>query len=453
MNSKNEKKKDKKEKLFDWHILDKPKSDKNSNTKTKNNLDLKKEGNKKSISDEFFMANDWESTEEEIYKDKILAEPWVKNSEYINFDEIGKNLPSFHYFDKHCTILESQLPEKTFQGLLKEQNIYENPNTKKIVRKGIPPNYMHAFILKLFDIKDIDKSHYDNNYSLIFKNHDIKNIEDFVPYFSDKKTLKENLPFHYLNKEGIHTLKIILWLICDSYRNIAYSPLIIKLVSIILLFCDKYETFEIMCKIIDSDLHLDEESENKIRWRLKFSFDDNKKLISSISQSLKELSPKNRNKYCENLEYLFFKVEDLYEDMCFNFFLDYLNFYGIIRLLPYYLTEGVKSFYRLIYAIENEIYDMKFTHKVEVIPKIREKCKKIVDIQELFNISFKFKLTRYNNNYIYQKADNTDILINARNDFYLPFFKGGNLLTDYEIIHLWKILPFEYKIKNCSIIY
>ena len=153
------------------------------------------------------------------------------------------------------------------------------------------------------------------------------------------------------------------------------------------------------------------------------------------------------------MEYLFFKVEDLYEDMCFNFFLDYLNFYGIIRLLPYYLTEGVKSFYRLIYAIENEIYDMKFTHKVEVIPKIREKCQKIVDIQELFNISFKFKLTRYNNNYIKQKADNTDISSNVRNDFYLPFFKGGNLLTDYEIIHLWKILPFEYKIKKASIIY
>ena len=46
-----------------------------------------------------------------------------------------------------------------------------------------------------------------------------------------------------------------------------------------------------------------------------------------------------------------------------------------------------------------------------------------------------------------------NILINVRNYFYLTFFKGGNLLTDYEIIHLWKILPFEYKIKNASIIY
>ena len=297
MNSKNENKKYKKEKLFDWHILDKPKSDKNPNTKTKNNLDLKKEGNKKSISDEFFMANDWESTEEEIYKDKILAEPWVKNSEYINFDEIGKNLPSFHYFDKHCTILESQLPEKTFQGLLKEQNIYENPNTKKIVRKGIPPNYMHAFILKLFDIKDIDKSHYDNTYTIIFKDHDTNNLDDYVPYFSDKKTLKENLPIHYLNEKGIEQLKIILWLICDSYRNIAYSPLIIKLVSIILLFCDKYETFEIISKLIEQESQKDEENEYRIRWRLKFSYEENKKIISSITQSLKEISPKNRIKY------------------------------------------------------------------------------------------------------------------------------------------------------------
>ena len=160
--------------------------------------------------------------------------------------------------------------------------------------------------------------------------------------------MKENLPFHYLNEKGIDALKIKLWLICDTYRNIAYSPLIVKLISLILIFCNKYKTFEIMCKIIDHDLHLDEDSENKIRWILKFSFADNQKLISSISQSLKELSPKNRIKCCGNLEYLFFKVEDLYEDMCFNFFLDYLNFYGIIHLLPYYIIEGAKSFYRLI---------------------------------------------------------------------------------------------------------
>ena len=75
--------------------------------------------------------------------------------------------------------------------------------------------------------------------------------------------------------------------------------------------------------------------------------------------------------------------------MIWQFYLNYLNFYGIIRLFPFFIIEGVKSFYRLIYAIETELYNMEFADKNEVIPKIREKCKKIENIQELFNDAIK----------------------------------------------------------------
>ena len=425
----------------------------NTNKDQINNNDVSKEVNKKSISDEFFMENDWESTNEIIYKQKILDEAWVKNSEYLNINELQNNIPSFHYLDKHCSSLESLLPEKTFQALIKDQTNFYQSYSKKLERKGIPPKFMHDFLLNIFNIKDIDKSHYNSNYTIIFKDHDPNNLGDFVPYFTGKETLKESLPYHYLNEKGIRELKIILWMICDNYRNIAFSPIIIKLVSLILIFCDKYETFEIICKIIEQDTQINEDNEYRIRWRLKFSYEENKKIISSISQCLKELSPKYRNKYYENLTHIFFNCDDLYEDMCFNFFLNYLNFYGIIRLFPFFIIEGVKSFYRLIYAIETELYNMEFADKNEVIPKIREKCKKIENIQELFNISYKFKLTRYNNKYIFQKTEENDSLNNTRNDFYLPTFKGGNLLTDYEIIQLWKVLPFEFKIKNATLIY
>ena len=421
------------------------KKNKNENI-ISNKLEIIDEDDKKiSISDEFFMDDDWESTSELIYKQKILDEKWVKNSEYLNINELQKNIPSFHYLDKHFTNLESSLPEKMFQVLVKEP--------KKLERKGIAPNYMHDFLLNIFGIKDIDKAHYNTNYTLIFKNHDPKNLGDFVPYFSGKETLKESIPYHYLNEKGINELKIILWMICENYRNIAFSPVIIKLISLILIFCNKYETFEIICKLIEQETQLEENTEYLIRWRLKFSYEENKKLINSISQCLKEISPKNRNKYYENLNHIFFNLEDLYEDMCFNFFINYLNFYGIIRFLPFYLIEGVKSFYRIIYALETEFYNIEFKDKNEVIPKIREKCKKIDDIQELFNNSYKFKLTRYNNKYISQKSEEINSSNNTRNDFYLPMFKGGDLLTDYEIIQLWRVLPFEYKIKNASLIY
>jgi len=44
--------------------------------------------------------------------------------------------------------------------------------------------------------------------------------------------------------------------------------------------------------------------------------------------------------------------------------------------------------------------------------------------------------------------DLNDKVENKKDEYYLPTIKGGNLLTDYEKIHLWEILPQEYKIKN-----
>jgi hypothetical protein len=418
-------------------------------------ISSKNNKNKISISDEFLMNDDWESNEE-IYKEAIVKESWIKDNKYINIDKIKNEIPSFHYLDKHCTILESALPEKTLENLYKDSNFFSQPNTKKIIRKGISPKYLNRFILKLFDIKDIDKSVYNNKFTIIFKNHDTKNLEDFVPYFSEKKTLKECLPLHYLNEKGIEELKILLWMISDTYRNITYCPILMKLISILLIFCDKYETFEVICKLIDEDKKLEEDDEYKLNWRLKFTYEDNKKLILSIKECLKEMSPKNRSKYYSILEKFKINQEEIYKDMCFNLFLNHLNFYGIIRLLPFYLKEGVKCFYRLIFAFEQQICEQNIVinNKSEVIETIRKLCKKINDIPELFNIAIKFNVTSiFNNKFLIQKAESNDILSNKNNDYYLPFFKGGNLLTDYEIIHLWEILPFEYKIKNASLIY
>ncbi len=422
------------------------------------NIEVVKENNndkKRSIADEFLMEDDWESNEEEIYKDEIVKQSWIKDNIYLNVDQIKNSIPSFHYLDKHCSLLESALPEKTLETFYKEANFFSQPNTKKICRKGISPKYLNRFILKLFDIKKIDKSIYNNKYKIIFKDHDTKDLEDFVPYFSAKKTLKECLPFHYLNENGIEELKILLWMISDTYRNITFCPYLMKLISILLIFCDKYETFEVICRIIEDDKKIEEDDENHLKWRLKFSYEDNKKLILSIKECLKDISPKNRSKYYAIFDKLNFNIEEIYEDMCYNLFLNHLNFYGIIRLLPFYLKEGVKCFYRLIYAFENQICEKKFSvnSKNEAIETIRKLCKNIEDIPELINISLKSNITKSNNKYLLQKTDSNDILKNKSNDYYLPFFKGGNLLTDYEIIHLWEMLPFEYKIKNATLIY
>ena len=411
-----------------------------------NNEEEKTKNFGKTIYDEFMLEEDWDKTEN-IYKKKILKKSWIKENKYLDKKKFLSNISSFHYYDSHNSNLETKFKEKNYQSIYSSQNFFSNPSTKKLFHQGVPPKYIHRTLLNLFDIKEISENNYNKLYSIIFKEHDIKNLDDYVPYFTGKKTLKDSLPFHYLNEEGILELKILLWMINENFRNvIIYCPYLIKIISLILIFCNKYETFEIICKLIDKEQK--EKEKIGIKQRLKFTKRENEIIIDSFDACLEEINHKKKNEYYENLKKINFDKRLIYQDMLNDFFINYFNFYGMIRLLPLYLLRGFKSFYRIICAIENEIIneEIKFQKKEEVISIIREKTKKF-DVDEIIKNSFNYKFK------INKIEEDKEGISNENNEFYLPYYKGGNLLTDYEIIHLWELLPMEYKIKNASIIY
>jgi len=407
----------------------------------------KKEKNK--IFDEFLDAADWESNDENYYKNKILGEKWIKENKYLDINKFIQNISSFHYFDNHCSNLESKFNKKLYEEISSQPNFYSNPNAKKIIRNGIPPKYMKNILLKLFDIQNVNENNYNKLYPMIFKDHDTKNLDDYVPYFTGKKTLKESLPFHYLNEEGIHELKVLLWMINEMHRNtIIYCPIFIRLISLILIFCDKYETLEILNKLIEQEKNDKEITD--IKRRLKFNKNENNKVIDSFFISSGELGNKVRFEFNLKLIELKFNKKKIYEDFYYNIFFNHFNFYGLIRFLPIFLKDGIKSIYKLICSIENEFLEKgmgtSFKNRNEIIPKIRDITKKM-NIEEIFNNA---------NNYIFKMnktEDNEQNTLNENNEFYLPVINGGNLLTDYEIIHLWEMLPNEYKIKNATLIY
>ena len=425
--------------LNEWEIVETEKKKEEEDTQNTK---------KQTIFDEFLSESDWEHSES-IYKNKILESKWFKKSkDYLDFNTFIKNIPSFHYFDSHSSNLEDKFKEKNFKSVFHVENFASHPNSKKLCRLGVPPNFMHQTLLKFFNITKAKEQNYNKLFSIIFKEHDVKNLGDYVPYFTGKKTFKESLPFHYLNEEGILELKIILWMVNDIYRNVViYCPILIKIISLILIFCDKYETFEIVCRLIDEEKEKNKRPE--IKRRLKFTKNDNEFIINSLESCVNELSQKKKNEYYENLKKIDFNKRLIYEDIYNDFFFHYFNFYGLIRFLPFFLRQGFRSFYKLICSIEDEIMEknIKFENKEEVINKIRENTQKF-DIDELFNNSFdyKFKINE-------KEKLSQDEIVNESNEFYLPNYKGGNLLTDYEIIHLWELLPNEYKIKNASIIY
>ena len=393
-------------------------------------------------------------SDDEKYKYQFSQESWVINNEYINIDLIQDHLPSFNYFFTQCEQLEESCSEKVFNHVLSKPNLFESKNAKNLVRAGVPPKYLHDFLLKLFNLSDIKENNYKAQYEYTFKTHDPKNLDDFIPFFTGFKTFKESLPVHYLNENGLLVVKEILWMINNTYSNIEFSPIIIQLISFILVFCNKYETYEIISKILEQDYNIKETS--KIRWRLRFNYNDNIKIITSITECLREISTISGKELFEHFQKIHFRPEQLYEDLCFGFFYKHFNFYGMVRLLPFFLLEGIKSVYRLIYAIEKVLKEEleAITQKDKIIQKTRELCNMLENITDLFEISYTFKLTRNNNKYDFQKPPEDQPFTNKRNQYYLPKVVGeGNILTDWEIIHLWEVLPYEFAILDMKLIF
>ena len=397
--------------------------------------------------------------EDFFYKKKFLSEEWFKRSKYIDIDLVQDHLSSFKYLWTECQDLEIICTEKLFNHAMTKPNLFESKNVRNIVRNGIPPKYMNTFLLKLFNITKNTETlmnNYNKILSISLKGYKAEYLDDYVPYFSGLKKLGDCLPVHYLNNSGILALKEILWMLYHLYPQIEYCPLIIQLLSLFLVFCNKYETLEIMSCIIGYNLNYDKNEIYKIRWHFRLNYNDNLKIITSITECLKEVSYKSCKELYDHLTNIHFRPEKLYEDMCFGFFYKYFNFFGMIRLLPFYLHDGIKSIYRLIYAIEKCTKDELKLIKVpdKIIGKCRELCNSLDNIKDLFEISYEFNITRNNNKYSEQSniKENDKHIITYKGQLILPEFKEkSEILNEYQIIHLWENMPKCFKANNVSV--
>ena len=440
--------------------IDNQNNGKEENNKNINNTEFIKKTSIVEFKEKEVNCKPAKDKEDFIYKKKFLSEEWFKRSKYIDIDLVQDHLSSFKYLWKECQDLETICSEKLFNHAMTKPNLFESKNVRNIVRNGIPPKYMNTFLLKLFNItKSIETL--VNNYNKILlislKGYKTEYLDDYVPYFSGLKKLGDCLPVHYLNNSGILALKEILWMLYYLYPQIEYCPLIIQILSLILVFCNKYEALEIMSCIIGYNLNYDKDEIYKIRWHFRLNYNDNLKIITSITECLKEVSYKSCKELYDYLTSIHFRPEKLYEDMCFGFFYKYFNFFGMIRLLPFYLHDGIKSIYRLIYAIEKCTKDELKTIKVpdKIIGKCRELCNSLDNIKDLFEISYEFNITRNNNKYSEQSdlSENDKHIITYKNQFILPEFKEkSKILNEFQIIHLWENMRKSFKVNNVSVI-
>ena len=411
---------------------------------------------------------------------------------YIDFDKVCSRIPGdYHLLQSNLIDLDLGCIEEQFNYVYNKKNFYKSKNAKELCRKGIPIKYMKIFFKKLLNIENY-KENYELKYSMTILNINPKYLGDYVPYFcGNKRKLKEVLPIHYLNEEGLTSLKLIMWLVSDLVPKMEYCPQIIKICSILLIFFEKEEAYEAMRTLIE--MNYNPNDIYKLRWHFRFSNMENDKLINSISVFLE-----NESENMKNL-FEFFKNNGLepkllIQDFCEGLFLNYLNFVGILRFICIFIYEGTKSLYRFIYGILNYIYEQKFDElkntKKSIITKIKELIINITDYKKIIADSFNLQISRYNNGYL--KDDNGEDIeelekpfeapsnYNTENDnesqndairkrinekekekenyyiydYYLPKIEPkSNILKTKEIIELWESLPKKMRHKDLMTIY
>jgi len=431
----------------------------------------------------------------ETYAQENFMKSFLSNlSPYIDYDKISSRSPGDHtalqsqliYLDLSCT-------EEEFNYIYNKKNFFKSKNAKDLCRKGIPLKYMKIFFKKLLNLENCNEN-YSIKYSMKIKDIDPNYLGDYVPYFcgKDKKKFDDVLPIHYLNEEGITHLKTIMWLISDLVPKIEYCPLLTKVCSILLIFLEKEEVYEAMRTLIEmnykpSDIF-------KLRWHFRFSIMENNKLCDSIRIFMENESANMKNLFG------YFTEKGLLpgfliKDFCDNLFLNYLNFYGILRFICIFIYEGTKSIYRFSYGLLNYIFEEKLeeikNYKGNLLPKIKDIICGITDYKKIITDSFNLKVSRFNNGYIKNNVGedmeelekpfesssvwNTEIEFkdqkishdndtnsNKKNEikndylyeFYLPSIEPkSNILSSKEIIKLWSVLPLELKHSNLATIY
>lgn len=388
------------------------------------------------------------------YLNQLKNQEWFTFTGYLDAEKVKANIPSFHYLLDQINKLEDYCTEKVFNHVMSKENLLKSQNAKELGRHGVPPKYMREFLLKLCFTKEVSKESYTYHLSNSLHNFRVEDLGDYIPYLTGKKTLEESLPIHYLNNEGILVLKEILWMLQTDNTYLEFSPYIIGILSFLLIFLKKEEALKVMRALIKGNYSYTETA--SIRFHFRFNFDDNTKIVSSVAETMTEISTKTGKSLNDHFKQINFATELLYEDIIFNFMLKHLNFFGMIKFLPFFLLEGTKSMYRLIYALVKTTKDdlLKINNADNVLDESAKIMRKIQDYDSLFDMGYGFGLNRYNNKYEFQKDPEFDSTKAQKFNYYIPkFTKRSEILKDKDIIKLWSEFPSELRMKDAKKVY
>ena len=402
--------------------------------------------------------------EESKYRSEFNQHYLPSFTEYFSQPQLDKTISSYKYLIEDLKKIEKVSSDSTYKHVMSKKNLFLSKNAKNICRSGIQYKHMRNIILKMFNI-EFSPEDYSNKLKTVLKGRTFADVEAIVPTFSTK-TFEETLPFHYLNEKGISALKEIAWLLNDVIPKIEYCPTLLSLGSLLLLFLSKEETYEVLRMMIELDQT--DTDLNKLRWHFRYTIIDNIQMDSNIKTCIYELS--SNPQQFKNFEKMGLSLTSIIRDIVKKFFLDYVSFAGIMRILPFFLLEGVKGIYRIIYAIvfncnqsleedqkAGKIKILKDQKKREELMKIfKEKSNKITDFVNLFDFATKWNLTHTNNNYILQVVPPAikNNVADIDKMVHIPSFEPeSSILSPEQITKLWEFLPQKLKLCDCILLF
>ena len=405
-------------------------------------------------------------------KEIFLQKYFPSFTPYLSLEKLEQKIPSYLYLNNELKKLEDTSPEGTIKHVMGKKKLLISKNAKQLCRDGIPVKNIKEILLKMFNV-NYSNEDYDNKRKDVLKGREFSEMGDQVPTFCDK-SLEEVLPFHYLNDQGLEALKEVLWLLNGVLPKLEYSPGVAGLASILLLFLSKEETYELVRNLIEADLNPGDLA--NIRWHFRYSLDDNIKLYISISLSILELTKQEIVNQFQQIENYGLKRIKLVQDIVDKFFVDYINFIGIIKFLPFFLYEGAKGIYRFIYGIialnhfkiekkekeeekkegELETVKDKITNKNEVakIPpeEVVKLYKQLTNKYENWGAFMEtitsWELTHRNNSYsdIKMHDQYRKIFPNIEKRIYIPsLFPESKILPGPCLPKLWQKMPPDVK--------
>ena len=197
-----------------------------------------------------------------------------------------------------------------------------------------------------------------------------------------------------------------------------------------------------------------------IRWHLRFTLEDYQKMVLSNITAIKAIAEPDAIKNLKNIQVSGCPPQALIKNMCDTFFIDFINFVGVIKFVPFYLNEGVKSIYRLTYAL---IKITQFTNDYktpeEFFKYYKAQSNKIENMTYLYDVCFRWELTHSNNSFMSQKlppAAQKEIeeIHGLEKYYYIPtLIPNSEIISTDEKIRLWDRLPAEVKLRDGKLLF